>query len=122
MFNILTHTHARTHTHTIALLYESKEGGKPMEGSKTQRVTTLIFSSDSEGEEFINNPSQSTQSTKRLEKLNVPMKENTEKTNKLTEEWELDEDDYCILSSPTTAKVVSYGCNYKESEYNVMFI
>ena len=83
-----------------------------MERSKTQRVTTLIFSSDSEGEEFINNPSQSTQSTKKLEKLNVPMKESTERTNKLTEEWELDEDDYCILSSPTTAKVVSYGCYF----------
>ena len=29
-------------------------------------------------------------------------------TKQISEEWEIDEDDYCVLTSPTTSKVVSH--------------
>lgn len=59
--------------------------------SKSKGTTTFIFSSDSEEEKDEMRPS---------------VKKETVSNKLLTDDWVIDEDDYCILSTPTTAKVV----------------
>ena len=59
-------------------------------------TTTLIFSSDSETED--SGPIKRPQNRER--EMDRKMKQ------KIAEEWEIDEDDYCVLTSPTSTKVV----------------
>ena len=72
--------------------------------SSTGHATTLIFSSDSEGED------SQVSSRGELTKKKTTKEGNSKLLKKkISDEWEIDEDDYCILTSPTTAKVVRYN-------------
>lgn len=72
--------------------------------SSTGHATTLIFSSDSEGENSqVSSQGELTKKKKTKEDNSKLLKK------KMSDEWEIDEDDYCILISPTTAKVVRYN-------------
>ncbi len=91
----------------------------------------MIFSSDSEDDELYDIPTTNTNtsaikttsvsatvtasaikttatttSTSAINTASAVMAKHVKQ--KLAEEWEIDEDDYCILTSPTTTKVVSY--------------
>ena len=66
-------------------------------GARERHTTTMIFSSDSEEEERHHNVTTSSTGAAMAKQLK----------QKLAEEWEIDEDDYCILTSPTTTKLVS---------------
>ena len=62
----------------------------------------MIFSSDSEGDDFhITGKINAAAATVAMTTGNNAVKK------KISDDWIFDEDDFCILPSPTTAKVVS---------------
>ena len=66
-------------------------------------TTTMVFSSDFESEEGQDPPTGRDPPTRRDETA----EKKRMKQKLLADDWEIDEDDYCVLTSPTTTKVVS---------------